>query len=123
MLSLTKSSDRMVKRSQPDLRSLPKRLCCQQRPAEASGTDPETFDDSDFYQQLLREFLEASNVGANLAAPAGQRRKLKPTRDRRGSKGRRLRYDVQASISTAASSYKAALPAIHIRKEKAMLPL
>jgi hypothetical protein len=29
---------------------------------EADDGNPETFDDSDFYQQLLREFLESSDT-------------------------------------------------------------
>ena len=61
-----------------------------------SATDPETFDDSEFYQQLLREFLEASNAPGSLGTKSSTRgKKSKAMVDRRASKGRRLRYDVQ----------------------------
>lgn len=102
VLSFMKSADRMIKRTQPEIQLLPKRLCAQ--PVTANGgtemeTDPEIFDDSDFYQLLLKEFLEASNATAGVLPLADRRKKAKPARDRRGSKGRRLRYDVQVYLS------------------------
>ncbi|EFJ50087.1 apoptosis antagonizing transcription factor-like protein, partial [Volvox carteri f. nagariensis] len=55
--------------------------------------DPETYDDSEFYQQLLKEFLDKGLAEGAAAAPkAAKKRKLV---DRRASKGRKLRYHVQ----------------------------
>ena len=93
-----KGSDRLIRKTQPDMRFMPKRLCSYQQASsesEAVGiADPETFDDSEFYQQLLKEFLEASSIVGS-AVPASTKKRVKPPRDRKGSKGRRLRYDVQ----------------------------
>jgi len=88
----------MVSRTQPLLAEAPRRLCSspQDPPPEEGARDPETFDDSDFYQQLLKEFLEASTgAGVRVPVPAAPSKKKKNVRDRRASKGRRLRYDVQ----------------------------
>jgi len=62
-----------------------------------SSRDPETFDDADFYQQLLKEFMESAGNADDDAAlkRAPKRRK---TVDRRASKGRRIRYDVQDKL-------------------------
>ncbi|KAI3432718.1 hypothetical protein D9Q98_004261 [Chlorella vulgaris] len=59
--------------------------------------DPETFDDSEFYQTLLREFLEASS---DVAAAGNWRTgpKQRKAVDRRASKGRRLRYHVHDKL-------------------------
>ena len=61
--------------------------------------DPELFDDGEFYQQLLREFLgEAQGADRGTgAAGAGGKRKRKAV-DRKASKGRRLRYDVHEKL-------------------------
>lgn len=100
VLNLMKGSDRMIKRTQPDVRTLPRRLCSGPNDSgtAVSGTDVETFDDSDFYQQLLKEFLEASTAADAILPSNDRRKKLKPARDRKGSKGRRLRYDVQVDL-------------------------
>ena len=93
-----KSADRTIRRTQPEAESLPRRLCSQPYKASNSADleiDPEVFDDGDFYQLLLKEFLEASNATAGALPTADRKKKSKPARDRRGSKGRRLRYDVQ----------------------------
>lgn len=109
ILSFMKSADRIIKKTQPEAQSLPKRLCSQ--PASSSDVadldiDPEIFDDSDFYQLLLREFLEASNSAAGALPTAERRKRAKPTRDRNGSKGRRLRYDVQVRLITKPSFFR-----------------
>lgn len=60
--------------------------------------DFETYDDTDFYQQLLKEFLEnATDEVLGKAAPVRptKRRKLV---DRRASKGRKIRYQVQEPL-------------------------
>ncbi|CAK9880778.1 unnamed protein product [Sphagnum jensenii] len=60
--------------------------------------NPETFDDSDFYQQLLREFLESSDTlgleGMGLHSMKKLHNKKRKTVDRRASKGRKIRYTV-----------------------------
>ncbi|GLH04717.1 Protein Aatf [Gryllus bimaculatus] len=63
--------------------------------------DPEIFDDSDFYHQLLRELIErrsddstdANTLGRRWAALQKLRTKMKRKVDTRATKGRRLRYD------------------------------
>ncbi|GLC43953.1 hypothetical protein PLESTB_000213500 [Pleodorina starrii] len=58
--------------------------------------DPETYDDSEFYQQLLKEFLDKGlSDGAAAAPKSAKKRKLV---DRRASKGRKLRYHVQEKL-------------------------
>jgi len=61
--------------------------------------DPELFDDGEFYQQLLREFLgEAQGAGRGAGSTGvGGKRKRKAV-DRKASKGRRLRYDVHEKL-------------------------
>ncbi|PRW61539.1 AATF isoform X1 [Chlorella sorokiniana] len=58
--------------------------------------DPETYDDSEFYQTLLREFLEGSADagGANWHTGPKHRKAV----DRRASKGRKLRYHVHSKL-------------------------
>lgn len=70
------------------------------QPQEERGNeyDLESYNDSQFYQQLLKEFLETKGITASQGANTTKHRKIKNARDRRASKGRRLRYDVQVSI-------------------------
>ena len=61
--------------------------------------DPELFDDGEFYQQLLREFLgetQGSGLGTGGAGTSGKRKRKAV--DRKASKGRRLRYDVHEKL-------------------------
>ncbi|KAL3832958.1 hypothetical protein ACJIZ3_007694 [Penstemon smallii] len=68
--------------------------------ANANG-DPELLDDSDFYQQLLKEFFEtidpASSEMAFYALKRLQKKKRKIV-DRRASKSRKIRYNVHEKI-------------------------
>lgn len=75
--------------------------------------DPETFDDTEFYQTLLREFLEGSDAGGTSWHTGPKQRKAV---DRRASKGRKLRYHVHeklvnfmAPVELAAPQYAAQL--------------
>ncbi|GBG67947.1 hypothetical protein CBR_g1066 [Chara braunii] len=64
--------------------------------------DPETFDDGEFFQQLLREFLETGKPsgGGSLSGYALKKlNKQKKLVDRRASKGRKIRNRVFASAS------------------------
>lgn len=68
--------------------------------AAVEQRDAETFDDSEFYQQLLKEFLEGSSVGSGagaLVASAGAKKRRKNV-ERRASKGRKLRYQVMEKL-------------------------
>ena len=110
--------DRLVRKSQPPAHLAPRRLG---EPAAASKAAPtgdrtedldeddlearahaearveELYDDADFYEQVLKEFLESAGAGAGLAAASkpAKRRKIV---DRRASKGRKLRYHVQQKL-------------------------
>ena len=74
----------------------------------AEARDPETFDDAEFYQTLLREFLESRDeAGAGaLAAGPKQRRAV----DRRASKGRKLRYHVHEKLINFVAPVELAAP-------------
>jgi len=61
---------------------------------EASTSDLEMVDDSEFYQQLLVEFLETSNPGGLGGIQRRQHTKKRKVVDRRASKGRKIRYNV-----------------------------
>ncbi|XP_020111729.1 putative uncharacterized protein DDB_G0270496 isoform X1 [Ananas comosus] len=63
--------------------------------------DPELLDDSEFYQQLLKEFFESCDL-ASSEATFYALRKLQPKKrkvvDRRASKSRKIRYHVHEKI-------------------------
>jgi protein AATF/BFR2 len=75
---------------------------------DVDARDPETFDDGEFYQQLLRELLDGANggglggaaraAGAAAAAAAAAAKKRRRLVDRRASKGRRIRYHVHEKL-------------------------
>ncbi|KAG7673911.1 hypothetical protein Ndes2526B_g02616 [Nannochloris sp. 'desiccata'] len=111
---LMRDSQRVVERTR-----LPKRLCrslCsteedQEGSAKVEGElegadqgivageeirDPETFDDGEFYQTLLKEFFEGKQEsGANWYSGPKQRKLV----DRRASKGRKLRYHIHEKLA------------------------
>mmetsp|Transcript_12796 Transcript_12796/g.34893 ORF Transcript_12796/g.34893 Transcript_12796/m.34893 type:complete len:410 (+) Transcript_12796:114-1343(+) len=69
------------------------------RKSPAAGPDGESFDDSSFYSQLLKEFLEASGGLSNMAALNSSKGVKKHRNvDRRASKSRRLRFHVQEKL-------------------------
>ena len=55
--------------------------------------DPEVFDDTDFYQQLLRDVIDARNEGSGSQdwIQAQKERKKKKVIDTKASKGRKIR--------------------------------
>lgn len=69
--------------------------------AQAEGGDPELLDDSEFYQQLLKEFFETidpnSSETAFYALKKLQTKKRKIV-DRRASKSRKIRYTIHEKI-------------------------
>ncbi|KAG0019466.1 hypothetical protein BGZ80_005773 [Entomortierella chlamydospora] len=82
--------------------------------AHLSNHDEEVFDDTDFYQQLLRELIESRMVDNDDPTSMGMRwaalRQTKQTKkqvDTKGSKGRRLRYHVHEKLQ----SFMAPIPA------------
>ncbi|GAQ83435.1 hypothetical protein KFL_001480040 [Klebsormidium nitens] len=68
--------------------------------AAEEEVDSETFDDTDFYQQLLKEFLDSSGTSSGMSLYAMQklRNNKKKVVDRRASKGRKIRYTVQQPL-------------------------
>ncbi|RLN31048.1 UPF0014 membrane protein STAR2 [Panicum miliaceum] len=64
--------------------------------------DPELIDDSEFYHQLLKEFLESCDRGASESAFYALRKQQVKKRklvDRRASKSRKIRYHVHEKIT------------------------
>ncbi|KAL6071010.1 rRNA-processing protein bfr2 [Balamuthia mandrillaris] len=106
-----KDEDRLVKRTQ--LRRSSYSVFAKDLLQEEDGPpqeelfDDEIFDDSDFYNKLLREFIESSSadamdpdsIGRNyVKAQKLQAKKKKRVVDQRASKGRKIRYDVQGAL-------------------------
>ncbi|XP_071936113.1 uncharacterized protein [Coffea arabica] len=76
----------------------------------STGGDPELLDDSDFYQQLLKEFFETVDPNSSEAAFYAVRRlqaKKRKIVDRRASKSRKIRYHVHEKLV----NFMAPLPA------------
>ncbi|KAI9488755.1 apoptosis antagonizing transcription factor-domain-containing protein [Zychaea mexicana] len=78
--------------------------------------DVEIFDDNDFYQQLLRELIEARMVDTDdpiaqgmrwAARKAAESKKKKRAVDRKASKGRKLRFNVHEKLQ----NFMAPIPA------------
>ena len=69
-------------------------------------SDPNVFDDSDFYHHLLRELIEKKTAASSESGDSGRqwlqiqklRSKLKKTVDTRASKGRKVRYDIHTKL-------------------------
>eukprot|EP01018_Ginkgo_biloba_P021817 Gb_33584 [translate_table: standard] len=63
--------------------------------------DPELLDDSEFYQQLLQEFLESTDptsLGTSVYSIRKLKNKKRKVVDRRASKSRKIRYNVHEKI-------------------------
>ncbi|KAK9866904.1 hypothetical protein WJX84_003769 [Apatococcus fuscideae] len=65
---------------------------------EAAEQDPESYDDADFYQELLKDLLAGNSavLGPSVADTKGSKKRKHV--DRRASKGRKLRYTVQPKL-------------------------
>ncbi|CAN6358344.1 unnamed protein product [Urochloa humidicola] len=77
--------------------------------------DPELLDDSEFYQQLLKEFLESCDRGASESAIYALRKQQVKKRklvDRRASKSRKIRYHVHEKITNFMAPGPMTLPPI-----------
>ena len=111
--------DRLVRKSQPPAHLAPKRLGEPEGTEKAAPTGDRTedldaddleaaaraearveeiYDDADFYEQVLKEFLESAGAAAGLAAAVSKPAKRRKVVDRRASKGRKLRYHVQQKL-------------------------
>ncbi|XP_024538306.1 protein bfr2-like [Selaginella moellendorffii] len=81
------------------MRSEPLKTQTDTNDMEAKTNETKVFDDSEFYQQLLREFLESSNpTGLDHDAVRKLRSKKRKNVDRRASKGRKTRYTVHEPL-------------------------
>jgi len=63
--------------------------------------DAEIFDDTDFYQEMLRDVIDSKSGKDGLAAEAwelNRAKKVKKIVDTKASKGRKLRYEVHEKI-------------------------
>ncbi|KAK3125614.1 hypothetical protein QOZ80_7BG0607380 [Eleusine coracana subsp. coracana] len=76
--------------------------------------DPELIDDSEFYQQLLKEFLESCDRGASESAFYGlkQQQKKRKLVDRRASKSRKIRYHFHEKITNFMATVPVVLPPV-----------
>ena len=80
--------------------------------AEAASLNLETFDDSDFYGQLLQEFLESRGMqqAGKDAVGGAQVPKRRKQVDRNASKGRKLRFQVMDKLVNFMSPVESARP-------------
>lgn len=88
---------------------------------EDTGANDEVFDDTDFYQQLLHDIIEARGSGLNgeegepewIRRQKANKAKRKKTVDVKASKGRRLRYQVHEKLQNFMVPIAAAKGAWH----------
>ena len=71
----------------------------------------ELYDDADFYEQVLKEFLESAGGGVAGAAAATKPPKRRKVVDRRASKGRKLRYHIQQPLVNFCAPVELEVPA------------
>ncbi|XP_038709311.1 putative uncharacterized protein DDB_G0270496 isoform X2 [Tripterygium wilfordii] len=83
--------------------------------APTGDGDPELLDDSEFYQQLLKEFFEAMDPTSSEAAGYELKKmgtKKRKAYDRRASKSRKIRHDVHEKIVNFMAPRPMNLPAM-----------
>ncbi|KAG2497233.1 hypothetical protein HYH03_004822 [Edaphochlamys debaryana] len=76
---------------------------------EEEARDSETYDDAEFYSQLLKEFLD-KGLSSGAAAGAPRAAKKRKVVDRRASKGRKLRYHVQEKLVAFMAPVEMSMP-------------
>ena len=64
---------------------------------EEQEYDCETYDDGEFYSQVLKEFLDSQSLSAGQIAKAKGAKRRKVV-DRKASKGRKIRYHVHEKL-------------------------
>ena len=126
--STMRAPTRLIEKSQPPKRVAPARL--GEKPSENASDDenrdetvnvdgldegearePELYDDVDFYEQLLKEFLESGNDASAVGAPSLSKQvKRRKNVDRKASKGRKLRYHVQEPLVNFMQANDAEVP-------------
>ena len=126
--STMRAPTRLIEKSQPPKRVAPARL--GEKPSENASDDenrdetvnvdgldegearePELYDDVDFYEQLLKEFLESGNDAGAVGAPSLSKQvKRRKNVDRKASKGRKLRYHVQEPLVNFMQANDAEVP-------------
>jgi protein AATF/BFR2 len=87
------------------------------------GEDVEVFDDTDFYQQLLRDVIDSKSGGAGQVDwMVGQRkRRSKSNVDTKASKGRKLRFGfLFLSVDIASRDYRYQ---VHEKIQNFMVPI
>eukprot|EP01024_Parvocaulis_polyphysoides_P030886 TRINITY_DN2805_c0_g1_i2.p2 TRINITY_DN2805_c0_g1~~TRINITY_DN2805_c0_g1_i2.p2 ORF type:complete len:558 (+),score=101.62 TRINITY_DN2805_c0_g1_i2:65-1675(+) len=101
-----RNKDKVVKRARllQNDDGQPPYLCCPSslfpEKSEEIKYDMETYDDTEFYQGLLKEYLEGAGAAGSEQLISLQRARKKKNRsvDRKASKGRKLRYTVQEKL-------------------------
>ncbi|KAK3262489.1 hypothetical protein CYMTET_28657, partial [Cymbomonas tetramitiformis] len=101
-----RNPERLLQRSRVPVRALPRRPCDPEAvvpPTSANVLeetedmrDEDTYDDTEFYLQLLKELVDGG--GAGDGSQLAGRVKRRKTVDRRASKGRKIRYDIQEKL-------------------------
>lgn len=113
VMSTMRAPGRLIEKSRPPKRAAPARL--GEAKVADGGDEPSTlvsvdglddaearehelYDDVDFYEQLLKEFLEGGNEASAAGGGVSRAVKVRKNVDRKASKGRKLRYHVQEPL-------------------------
>ena len=80
---------------------------------EGEARESELYDDVDFYEQLLKEFLESGNDAGVAGGPSVVSKQIKRRKnvDRKASKGRKIRYHVQEPLVNFTQANDVEVPA------------
>ena len=80
---------------------------------EGEARESELYDDVDFYEQLLKEFLESGNDAGVAGGPSVVSKQIKRRKnvDRKASKGRKIRYHVQEPLVNFTQANDVEIPA------------
>lgn len=62
--------------------------------------DNEIYNDSDFYEQLLKEYVMTATLGSRINVKTKLKRTKNQSVDVKASKGRRIRYNVHEKLVT-----------------------
>lgn len=106
------------------VRSLKPRIGGRQEDAEAEIIDPEIFDDTDFYQKMLRDIIDSGGSGLKNDdwQMLQKRKKSKKTVDTKASKGRKLRC-VLLDFKTNCPAYRMDRYEVHEKIQNFMVPV
>ena len=113
VMSTMRAPGRLIEKSRPPKRAAPARLgeakvadgdnepstlVSVDESDDAEAREHELYDDVDFYEQLLKEFLEGGNEASAAGGGVSRAVKVRKNVDRKASKGRKLRYHVQEPL-------------------------